>query len=110
MRLEVVGRFPKGTLAVLEISLEWGQLLQVQPVQVKGAKQRRLVYAPINPCGRTSFPEVIFQQHHGFPMRLLVNVPREMRKHQFEIFARQWFENEEVGRMTWRLAPAREPN
>jgi len=23
MRLEVVGRFPKGTLAVLEISLEW---------------------------------------------------------------------------------------
>ena len=45
MRLEVVGSFPKGTLAVLEISLEWGQLLQVQPVQVKGAKQRRLVYS-----------------------------------------------------------------
>ena len=43
-------------------------------------------------------------------MRLLVNVPREMRKPQFEIFARQGFENEEVGRMTWRLAPAREPN
>ena len=31
-------------------------------------------------------------------MRLLVNLPREMRKHQFEIFARQVFESEEVGR------------
>ena len=110
MRLEVVGRFPKGTLAVLEISLEWGQLLQVQPVQVKGAKQRRLVYAPINPCGRTSFPEMIFPATSRISDATLVNVPREMRKHQFEIFARQWFENEEVGRVTWRLAPASEPN
>jgi hypothetical protein len=32
----------------------------VRPVQVKGAKQRRVVYAPVNACGRTSFPEVIF--------------------------------------------------
>jgi hypothetical protein len=43
-------------------------------------------------------------------MRLLVNVPQEMRKHQFEIFARQWFENEEVGRVTWRLVPPRKSN
>jgi serine protease len=110
MRLEVVGRLPKGSAAVLEISLDWTQLLQVQPIQVKGAKQRRVVYAPVNPCGRTSFPEVVFPARSRIPMRLLVNVPREMRKHQFEIFARQWFENEEVGRVTWRLVPARKSN
>jgi hypothetical protein len=38
-------------------------------------------------------------------MRLLVNLPREMRNYQFEIFARQLFESEEVGRVTWRLVP-----
>ena len=110
MRLEVVGRLPKGSAAVLEISLDWAQLLQARPMQVKGAKQRRVVYAPVNPCGRTSFPEVVFPAKSRIPMRLLVNVPREMRKHQFEIFARQWFENEEVGRVTWRLVPARKSN
>jgi hypothetical protein len=47
------------TVAILEVSLDWAQLLQVQPVQVKGAKRRRVVYAPVNPCGRTSFPKVI---------------------------------------------------
>ena len=110
MRLEVVGRLPKGSAAVLEISLDWAQLLQAQPTQVKGAKQRCVVYAPVNPCGRTSFPEVVFPAKSRIPMRLLVNVPREMRKHQFEIFARQWFENEEVGRVTWRLVTARKSN
>jgi serine protease len=110
MRLEVVGRLPKGTVALLEISLEWAQLLQVQPRQVKGVKQGRSIYVPINPCGRTSFPEVVFPARSRIPMRLLVNVPREMRKHEFEIFARQWFEKEEVGRVTWRLVPVRKSN
>jgi serine protease len=110
MRLEVVGRLPKGAVALLEITVEWAQLLQVQPVQVKGAKHRRLVYAPLNPCGRTSFPDVVFPAKSRIPMRLLVKVPREMRKHQFEIFARQWFQNEEVGRVTWRLVPQRNSN
>jgi hypothetical protein len=107
MRLEVVGRLPRGAVAILEISLDWAQLLQVRPMQMKGAKQRRVVYAPVNPCGHTSFPEVIFPAKSRIPMRLLVNVPREWRKHEFEIFARQWFEDEEVGRVTWRLVPGR---
>jgi hypothetical protein len=40
-------------------------------------------------------------------MRLLVKVPKELQRHEFEIFARQLFGNEEVGRVTWRLAPPR---
>jgi hypothetical protein len=41
-------------------------------MQMKGAKQRRMVYAPVNPCGHTSFPEVIFPAKSRIPMRLLV--------------------------------------
>jgi hypothetical protein len=30
-----------------------------------------------------------------------------MRKHEFELFAQQIHEGEEVGRVTWRLVPNR---
>jgi hypothetical protein len=30
-----------------------------------------------------------------------------MRHHEFELYARQLYEDEEVGRVTWRLAPNR---
>jgi hypothetical protein len=82
-------RPPDGAVAILEVSLDWAQLLQVRPMQVKGAKQRRVVYAPVNRCGHTSLPEASFPAKSRIPMRLLVNVPREWRKHEFEIFARQ---------------------
>ena len=36
-----------------------------------------------------------------------VRLPKELQKHAFEIAARQLYEGEEVGRVTWRLAPAR---
>ena len=42
-------------------------------------------------------------------MRLLVKIPEEMRKQEFEIYARQMYGDEEVGRVTWRLAPPRKP-
>jgi hypothetical protein len=107
MRLEVVGRLPKGAVAVLEMPQEWAQLLQVRPMPVEGAKRRCMVYAPVNPCGRTSFADVAFPVKARIPMRLLVKVPKELQRHEFEIFARQLFGNEEVGRVTWRLAPPR---
>ena len=50
---------------------------------------------------------IVISAKARIPMRLLVDVPREMRKHQLEIFARQCFANEEVGRITWRRAPTR---
>src|SRR5688572_23838313 len=43
------------------------------------------------------------------PLRLLVKIPEAMRQHEFELFARQVYEGEEVGRITWRLVPLRQP-
>jgi serine protease len=92
---------------VLEMPLELAQLLRARPLPVKGAKNRREVLVPVNPSGRTTFAEVAFPAQIRIPMRLLVNVPKELREQEFEIFARQLYENEEVGRVTWRLAPPR---
>jgi len=55
------------------------------------------------------FADVPFPAKARIPMRLLVRVPKELQKHDFEICARQMYENEEVGRVTWRLAPPRRP-
>jgi serine protease len=108
MHLEIVGRLPRDARVLLEMPQEWAQLLQVRPAPVKGAKNDRKVYIPVNPSGRTTFADVVFPAKARISMRLLVNVPEELRQHEFEIFARQVYENEEVGRVTWRLAPPRE--
>jgi serine protease len=109
MQLEVVGRLPKDAVVMLEMPREWADLLQARPLPVKRAKNEHVVHVPINPSGRTTFAEVVFPAKARLPLRLLVNLPQELRKQEFEIFARQLYEKEEVGRVTWRLAPPRKP-
>jgi hypothetical protein len=53
------------------------------------------------------FADVTFPAQARIPMRLLVRLPKEVQRHEFEIWARQVYANEEVGRVTWRLAPPR---
>lgn len=107
MRLEVVGRLPEKAKALLEMPREFADLMQVRVAPVKGEKDRHVVRIPVNPCGRTPFAGVAFPAKAQFPMRLLVNVPRKLQEHEFEIFARQLYENEEVGRVTWHLTSER---
>ena len=103
MQLEVVARLPDGAKAVLEVPAGFAELLQVRPVKVEGAKDPKVVYVPVNPQGRTAFPAVAFPAKARIPMRLLVHVPADQRKYDFEVYARQLFAEEEVGRVTWRL-------
>jgi subtilase family protein len=107
MRLEVAGRLPQGAEAVLEMPREFAKLVRARGVLLKGARNPGVVHVPVNPCGRTVFAEVAFPAKAQIPMRLLVHVPKNLRKFEFEIFARQLYEDEEVGRVTWRLAPPR---
>jgi serine protease len=108
MCFEVVGRLPKGALALLEMPREFADRLQAQFVPARGEeKNHGLVHVPLNPCGRTMFADVAFPAKARIPMRLLVRLPKELQKHAFEIAARQLYDGEEVGRVTWRLAPAR---
>jgi Subtilase family len=107
MRLEVGSRLPRDAEAVLEMPKEFAQLVRARGKSLKGARNPRVVHVPVNPCGRTTFVEAAIPAKAQIPMRLLVQVPKNLRKYEFEIFARQLYENEEVGRVTWRLAPSR---
>jgi len=116
MRLEIVPHLPAGAEIVLELSPEFAQLLRVRPrpmppqVKNRGHDGCRVVHLPLIHCGATRFPEVVFPAKARIALRLLVKIPEELRRHEFELFARQLYEGEEVGRVTWRLAPARNAN
>ena len=114
MRLEIVARLPARAEAVLELSPEFAELIRVRPRHMlytpfTNAEGCRVVHLPINPCGRTRFPEVVFPAKARIPLRLLVKIPKEQHRHEFELFARQVYQGEEVGRVTWRLVPQRQP-
>lgn len=107
MGLEIAARLPVGAAVVLEMPREFSQLIRRRPVPFQERKDRRVVHVPVNPRGRTKFREIAFPARARIPLRLLVKVPRSMRKYEFEVFARQLYEKREVGRVTWRLAPRR---
>jgi serine protease len=58
---------------------------------------------PLNLFGRHRFQEVLFPAKARIQMKLLVQIPGERLNTRYEVFVRQLFENEEVGRVTWRL-------
>jgi len=109
MGLEIVGRLPKGAKALLEVPREFAQMAQARPVPVEGAENDRVVYLPLNALGANMFGPLDFRAKARIPMRLLVHIPEELRANEYEIFARQIFEEDEVGRVTWRLAPPKRP-
>ncbi|MDN5882011.1 MAG: hypothetical protein L0H37_06550 [Nitrosospira sp.] len=114
MRLEIVTRLPAGAEAVLELSPEFAELIRVRPrampyTPFKDPGGCRVVHIPINHCGRTKFPEVVFPAKARIRLRLLVKIPKALRRHEFELFASQLYQGDEVGRVTWRLAPRRKP-
>lgn len=109
MRFEILGKLPAGAEVILELSPEFAQKIRAlpRPMPFKVPKERRVVHTPLNPCGRTRFAELSIPAKARLPMRLLVRIPPKLREREFEIAARQTYEGEEVGRVTWRLVPLR---
>lgn len=105
MRLEVTGRLPKGARALLEVPLELIDAMQENSPFIKVDQKRHLAWLAVNPHGRRTFGEATFATKSKAKLRLLVSIPEEFRKNEYEIFVRQLYEGEEVGRVTWRLAP-----
>jgi serine protease len=72
---------------------------------LKLERKRYTAYVPVSPHGVRSLGEMLFAAKSRAKLRLLVQIPEANRKSAYEVFARQMFEGEEVGRVNWRLAP-----
>ncbi len=72
---------------------------------LKFDEKSQVAWIPIKSQGLHSFGEVLFPAKSRTKLRLLVHIPEELRKNEYEVFVRQLYQDEEVGRVTWRLAP-----
>lgn len=105
MRLEVVARLPKGARAFLEVPLYLMDAFQERSPFVKIDEKLRLAWLPVNPHGRRMLGEALFPAKSRAQLRLLIHIPEELRENEYEVFVRQLYEKEELGRVTWRLSP-----
>lgn len=103
MQLEVVARLPEGAKALLEVPLYLLDAMQERSPFVKVDEKRGVALLPINPHGRHLFGEVLLPALSQAKLKLLVHIPEDERKHAYEVFVRQLYEHQEVGRVTWSL-------
>jgi subtilisin family serine protease len=107
MELVVGGRLPVGVKLELAAPPAMFEALHLRTPFLRVEKKKHEARLPLNPHGRNLLGKAVFPAKMRAPMRLLVRVPPELRKHAYEVHVRQLFEGREVGRVTWRLAPRR---
>lgn len=106
MRLEIVARLPKGARALLEMPVAMYEGMHERgPVKI--IRKRHVAFVPVNPHGSRLLGETLFPAKFRGKLRLLVQIPPQHRHVAYEIYVRQLFEEQEVGRVTWRLSPLR---
>lgn len=114
--LEVVARLPEGAELFLEVPtflIKRQEIYQRQPVaddrllrEDNGSCDVAIV--SVSAHGRNRFDDLQLAANATFRCRLLAAIPEDLRKESFEVYARQLYEDREVGRVTWRLAPPRD--
>lgn len=105
MQLEVVARLPERARLWLKAPLRLLDAMQARLPSVFRDEERQTGLLPVHPHGRSLLGEALFEAGSQDELQLLVHIPENLRAYAYEVFARQLFEGEEVGRITWRLAP-----
>ena len=104
-RLEVMALLPEKA----RVWLEGPQYLMADMLEhtldLDVDKKLPVARLELNPHGLTRFQEIVFPANSRSKLRLLVQIPEEERELEYDVYIRQIYENEEVGRVTWRLSP-----
>lgn len=106
MELEIVARFPKGSRICLQgrtdflCGLHGIAAPNIEPDQEKGTS-----CILVNPYGPYRFNVTLFPKDLRERLTLIVDLPKEYRNQQYELYARQLYQGAEVGRVTWQLTP-----
>lgn len=103
--LEVVARLPEGARIMLEAPLYLLDGLEERLTQIEIDEKQGRGRVPVNPHGHLALPETLFAADSRAQLRLLVDVPTKLRDNAYDVAVRQLFGKQEVGRVTWRLAP-----
>jgi hypothetical protein len=105
MSLEVVAKLPEGARVWLEVPKAFVDGMKERSPFNKIDKKRGHVRLPVNPHGRRVFGEALFPAKSRMKARLLVKIPKKFLRYEYEVYVRQVYQRQEVGRITWRLTP-----
>ncbi len=105
MQLEVEAQLPEGAQLWVEGREGFLLALQGETADLEGDKEKGIKRVVVRSRGRHSFENIRFPSDLRERMRLVVSIPEESRQRPHEIFVRQLYNREEVGRITWRLVP-----
>jgi hypothetical protein len=111
MRLEVVGRLPDKSRLLLEAPTYFFDAAGEKSPWLEVDEKRQVARLPMNPHGRKTLDAVLFAAKSKAKMRLLVQIPEELRRNDYEVAVSQMALDEkgdryeEVGRVSWRLVP-----
>jgi hypothetical protein len=106
MQLEVTARLPRGARVFFEAPISVREALGGLSAFSKVGRKGEVLRVPANPCARTPLLRMAFPVKSRMRCRLLVHIPKNVRGRAYDVSVRQLFEDREVGRVTWRLAPA----
>jgi hypothetical protein len=107
MAIEVVGRLPEGARLLLEIPSPFLERMGRQPHTRFINQNGEVATLPVNPHGKLRFSEAPIPAKARLRARLLAQIPKRAQAYEYEVYVRQLYEKEEVGRVTWRLTPER---
>ena len=106
-RLESVAKLPEGARVLLEAPEYFVDALRHSRAQIKIDRKRGTVRIPLSPHGAHEWGSALLAAGALIPVRLLVSIPKAQRPAAYDVYVRQTYERQEVGRITWRFAPKR---
>jgi hypothetical protein len=107
MHLNVVAKLPRGGRAILEIPPEMRDALDYVSPAIKIDKKNKNSLVPINPHGASSLGNLLFPANYRGRLKLHVHIPEKARQNPYELYVTQVYKGQEMGRVTWRLVPAK---
>jgi len=109
-RLDVIARLPVEARLELELPLALAALLGERITHAEVDRKRRTMRIRLRPSGLQALPWLTLAAKARHRLRLLVAVPEKLRKHRYQVAVRQVWEEQEMGRVTWVLAPKVKPH
>jgi hypothetical protein len=105
MQLELQAKLPARAKLFWEMPLAFlDQLPGRLPHAIIDLKHK-VARVSMRPSGDYRLPAVLFPARSRTRMRLLAAIPKDLRDARYQLAVRQLWEDQEVGRVTWILAP-----
>jgi serine protease len=106
MGLEIAAGLPEGAQLWLQGRDEFLFALQGRGApNLEHDREKGLARIRVNPYGPYRFRDTVFPKDLHEPLELIIDLPEGQYDKPYQLFVRQLYQGEEVGRVTWQLTP-----